>query len=238
MENAPKSVQTTLGQSFHHEETKSTKKAACLGFLSFLRVLRFFVVCAIPVCPDLVSTGNSITQNCVLQAYFAATLCFAQAGMLKCRGIIKPIAMFNVINHLKSRDKHALAAFLGLALLCFLYFASGILVTYVSSPDQQPAAANKGFMVQVFGFQTHSAAEKLSAALRDRSLAVEIESDPVVQGYMIKVGPIATRTDAQNLVAELQQAEYKRVNLMELCPPGTPGCDPAGPGVAEKDKKK
>jgi hypothetical protein len=47
-------VQTTLGQSFHHEETKSTKKAACLGFLSFLRVLRFFVVCAIPVCPDLV----------------------------------------------------------------------------------------------------------------------------------------------------------------------------------------
>lgn len=158
--------------------------------------------------------------------------------MLECRCIIKPIAMFKALDHLKSRDKHALAAFLGLALLCFLYFASGILVTYVSSPDQTATATNKGFIVQVFGFQTHSAAEKLSAALRDRSLTVEIESDPVVQGYMIKVGPIATRTDAQNLLAELQQAEYKRVNLMELCPPGTPGCEPAGAGVAEKDKKK
>ena len=140
--------------------------------------------------------------------------------------------MFKALDHLKSKDKRALSAFLGIALLCFLYFASGILVTYVSSPGSRVESADegRGFLIRVLGFQTHASAEKLGAALRERNLPVEIESDPVVQGYLIKVGPLSSRNDVRSLTDELHSSGYNRVNVIEICPPGTPGCNPVQQG--------
>ncbi len=131
--------------------------------------------------------------------------------------------------HLHTKDKQALAAFLGLALLCFLYFASGILVTYVSSPEGslELAEDGRGFTVRVLGIQTFAVAEKLSAALQEqRQVPTVIESEPASQGYLIKIGPLAKRKDAEKLTDDLHVSGYDRVNIVETCPPGIVNCNP------------
>src|SRR5262245_54180500 len=97
--------------------------------------------------------------------------------------------MIKALNNLTSRDKQALAIFAGLALLCSFYFASGILVTYVSEPagSMEVAKDGKGFTVRVLGLQTFALAEQLSAAVRDqRHVPAVIEAAPASQGYLIK----------------------------------------------------
>lgn len=137
--------------------------------------------------------------------------------------------MINALRHLNSKDKQALAAFLGLAFLCFLYFASGILVTYVSAPDNslETALAARGFTVRIFGLDTQDVAEKLSAALQDqRHLPTEIESNSATPGFVVKVGPLLNRGEAESLSTDLHQSGYEKVLIVESCPPGTAGCEP------------
>jgi hypothetical protein len=137
--------------------------------------------------------------------------------------------MINALRHLNSKDKQALAAFLGLALLCFLYFASGILVTYVSAPDNsiETALAAKGFTVRVLGLDSQDIAEKLSAALQDqRHLPAVIETNSSTQGYSVKVGPLLNRGEAESLSKDLHTSGYEKVLIVESCPPGTAGCQP------------
>jgi SPOR domain len=136
----------------------------------------------------------------------------------------------NALRHLHTRDKQALAAFLGLALLGFLYFASGILVTYVSSPDgtMQLAKDGRGFTVRVLGLQNFSVAERLSAALQEqRQVPAVIESAPADQGYLIRIGPFARRRDAEKLMDDLHVSGYDKTNIVESCPPGIANCKPA-----------
>jgi hypothetical protein len=137
--------------------------------------------------------------------------------------------MFKALKHLTSRDRQALAAFLGIAALCFLYFASGILVTYVSSPEgaMEVAKDGRGFTVRVLGLQSYAAAEKLSSAVQDQHQTPStIEMAPVGQGYLIKIGPLAKRADAETLMNELRVSGYDKANIVDHCPPGTPDCNP------------
>lgn len=134
------------------------------------------------------------------------------------------------LEHLNTRDKQALAIFFALALLCSLYFASGVLVSYVSSPAvaMDPARDGQGFTVRVLGLQTFAAAEQLSTALRDqRSVAATIEAAPTNQGYLVKVGPLAKRESAEALTSELHNSGYSVVKIVPHCGPGISDCNPS-----------
>ncbi|MGE0131099.1 MAG: SPOR domain-containing protein [Blastocatellales bacterium] len=136
-------------------------------------------------------------------------------------------AMIKSLEHLTSRDKRALAIFAGLALLCSFYFASGILVTYVSQPAEamEVAKDGRGFTVRVLGVQTFALAEQLSAALRDqRHVPAVIEAAPASQGYLIKVGPLVKRSDAETLTADLHNSGYSIVRIVQNCGPGISDC--------------
>lgn len=136
--------------------------------------------------------------------------------------------MINALRLLNSRDKLALAVFFSLALLCALYFASGILVTYVSSPSGafEMSKDGTGFTVRVFGFQTFSAAEQLSnALLEQRNVKATIETAPASQGYLVKVGPLAKREAAEQLTTELHNSGYSAVKIAQNCAPGA-DCPP------------
>lgn len=128
--------------------------------------------------------------------------------------------MLKALKHLSRRDRQALAIFFGLALLCALYFASGILVTYVSTPAgaMEIARDGRGFTVRVLGFQTYAAAEKLRAALEEsRHIPAVIEAAPAASGYLLKIGPLAKRADAEALTTELHNSSYSTVNIVENC---------------------
>jgi hypothetical protein len=138
--------------------------------------------------------------------------------------------MTKALEHLNIRDKQALAIFFALALLCSLYFASGVLVSYVSSPTvmMDPARDGRGFTVRVLGLQTFAAAEQLSAALRDqRSVAATIEAAPTNQGYLVKVGPLAKRESAEALTSELHNSGYSVVKIVPHCGPSVGDCPPS-----------
>lgn len=138
--------------------------------------------------------------------------------------------MIKALRHLNSKDKLALAVFFSLALLCTLYFASGILVTYVSSPDSalEMSKDGTGFTVRVLGFQTFRAAEQLSTALQDqRQVKAVIENAPSSQGYLVKVGPLTKREAAENLTSELHNSGYGVVKIVRNCAPGVADCPPS-----------
>jgi len=135
--------------------------------------------------------------------------------------------MIKALRNLTGRDKRALAIFAGIALLCSLYFASGILVTYVSSPfdEFEIARDGSGFTVRVLGLQTYAGAEQLrSALLEQRQLNSKIEAIPSNQGYVLKIGPFVRREAAEALTTELQNSGYNIVNIVENCSPGN-DCD-------------
>jgi hypothetical protein len=130
--------------------------------------------------------------------------------------------MIKTSNHLTPRDKQALAVFFGITLMSSLYFASGILVTYVSSPG----AIEKGFTVRVLGLQNHAMAEQLSAALQSqRQLPAVIETAPTGQGYLLKVGPLKRLSDAESLANDLHNSGYGIVRIVENCGPGISDCN-------------
>jgi len=139
-------------------------------------------------------------------------------------------AMIKALKHLTSKDKLALGIFLSLALLCSLYFASGILVTYVSSSSNalEMSKDGTGFTVRVLGFQTFTAAEQLSTALQDqRQVKAAIENAPGNQGYLVKVGPLTKREAAEDLTTELHNSGYGVVKIVQDCAPGTANCSPS-----------
>lgn len=136
--------------------------------------------------------------------------------------------MLNALRLLNSRDKLVLAVFFSLALLCALYFASGILVTYISSPAEalEMSKDGTGFTVRVYGFSTYSAAEQLSnALLEQRKVKATIEPAPGTQGYLVKVGPLTKREAADQLSAELRDSGYGTIKIAQYCAPGA-DCPP------------
>jgi hypothetical protein len=120
-------------------------------------------------------------------------------------------------------DLRALGVFFGIALLCSLYFVSGILVTHVSSSTDSFALAPEGagYTVWVMGLQTYDSAEILHSALVDeRKIRALVEPDPGNIGYLVKIGPFLKREAAEILTNELQNSGYGVVKIIENCPPG------------------
>jgi hypothetical protein len=135
--------------------------------------------------------------------------------------------MIEALSHLTSRDKRALAIFVGLVVACMLYFASGILVTYVSRSTEalEVAKDGKGFMVRVLGLQTLALAEQQSAELRNRyGVPAEIEGAPTGQGYLIKVGPLVNLSDAETIMNKLRTSHNSIVRIVRNCGPGISDC--------------
>lgn len=140
--------------------------------------------------------------------------------------------MLNVIldalRLLNSRDRLALMVFFSLALLCALYFASGILVTYVSSPAGalEMSKDGTGFTVRVYGFSSYSAAEQLSSALLEqRKIKATIEPAPGAQGFLVKIGPLTKREAAEQLSGELRDSGYGAIKIAQNCASGA-DCPP------------
>ncbi len=126
--------------------------------------------------------------------------------------------MIKALNHLTSRDKQALSIFVGLAILCSLYFASGILVTYVSQPTggMEVSTDGKGFTVRVLGMQTFVSAEQLSDEIERRhAVPTAIEAAPTGQGFLIKVGPLVKLSDAEILVNELRVSHNSIARIVQ-----------------------
>jgi hypothetical protein len=122
----------------------------------------------------------------------------------------------------------ALSIFIGLALLCAFYFASGILVTYVSQPAEamEEAKDGKGYVVRVLGLQSYQAAEELSAELQKRYLAsTKIEIGPEGQGFVVLIGPLAKSADAESLKVALQ-SKHHIVRIVQSCGIGISDCAP------------
>lgn len=136
--------------------------------------------------------------------------------------------MIKAIRHLNKRDRRALAAFFGIALLCTIYFASGILVTYVSPAidDFEPAPDGSGFTVRVYGLQNYNAADQLKSAVKEqRRVKAEIEADPADLSYLVNIGPLLKRSAAETLLGELQASGYSLAKIVDNCPGGG-DCDP------------
>jgi|SRR5262245_29383705 len=126
--------------------------------------------------------------------------------------------MIKALNHLTSRDKRALTIFIGLAMLCSLYFASGILVTYVSQPAgvMEVAKDGKGFTVRVLGMQTFAMAQRLSDDIKSQhGVPTEIEAAPTGQGFLIKIGPLVKLSDAETLVNELRASHNSIARIVQ-----------------------
>ncbi|MCI0388181.1 MAG: hypothetical protein MOB07_05360 [Acidobacteria bacterium] len=125
--------------------------------------------------------------------------------------------MIKALNHLTSRDKQALAIFIGLAMLCSLYFASGILVTYVSQPaGMEVAKDGKGFTVRVLGLQNYALAQRLSHEIESQhGVPAKIEAASPSQGFLIIVGPLVKLSDAETLVNELRVSHNSIARIVQ-----------------------
>ncbi len=137
--------------------------------------------------------------------------------------------MFKALRHLNSRDKLALVVFFSLALICTLYFASGILVTYISSSAAQLEMSKDGtgFTVQVPGFQSIPSAERLVSELKNQhNIFAEISSDSASSGYLVKIGPLTKLEGADYLRDELHKSGYNAVKIVQNCAPGIADCNP------------
>lgn len=135
--------------------------------------------------------------------------------------------MSKALSHLTNRDKRALAIFAGLVVAGSLYFASGILVTYISQSTEamEVAKDGKGFMVRVLGLQTLAAAERQRVELRDQyGVPAEIEVAPTRQGYLIKAGPLVKLSDAETLMNKLRASHNGIVRIVRNCGPGNSDC--------------
>jgi hypothetical protein len=144
--------------------------------------------------------------------------------------------MIVALSHLTSRDKRALAIFVGLVGVCSLYLASGKLIAYVSQSNEtlEVAKDGKGFTVRVLGLQTQALAEQQRDELRKRYGApTEIEVAPTGQTFLIKVGPLAKLSDAEILMNKLRTSNNSIVRIVRNCGPGISDCgadQPLQPG--------
>lgn len=131
--------------------------------------------------------------------------------------------MLRALKNPTSNDKRALAVFFGIALLCAVYFSSGILVSYVSPPADfvEMSKDGTGFMVQVSNIPSFEAALQLSNALREqRRLQSHIDVSPTGFGYLLLIGPIAKKEMAETLAGELKTSGYDHMAIVESCPAG------------------
>ena len=137
--------------------------------------------------------------------------------------------MIKALRNPTRRDKRALAVFFGVALLCAIYFASGILVSYVSPPADyiEMAKDGRGTLVEIANIPTFETALQLSnALLEQRRLQAVIEISPTGFGYLLRIGPVVRRSMAERLANELQSTGYERITIRESCPDGG-DCPPA-----------
>jgi hypothetical protein len=137
--------------------------------------------------------------------------------------------MIKEVRHLSGRDKRALAVFFGIAFLCWLYFASGILVTKDPLPydEIEMAKDGTGYTVRVLGLREIRIAEELSKAIRDqRRVKTSIETIPKGGGYLLNIGPIVKLQAAEALTTELYNSGFNIVKIVENCQPGE-NCGPA-----------
>jgi hypothetical protein len=148
--------------------------------------------------------------------------------------------MIEAFSNLTSRDKRALAIFVGLVGACSLYFASGVLFSYFSRPADalEVAKDGKGFTVRVLGLQTLASAERQCAELRNLyGVPAEIETAPTGQSFLIKVGPLANLSDAETLMNNLRASHNSVVRIVRNCGPGINDCgqDQQSPSGAPSD---
>jgi hypothetical protein len=137
--------------------------------------------------------------------------------------------MIKEVRHLSGRDKRALAVFFSIAFLCWLYFASGILVTKTPLPadEIEMAKDGTGYTVRVSGLREIGIAEELSRAISDqRRVQTRIETIPRGGGYLIDIGPLAKLQAAEALTTELYNSGFNIVKIVENCQPGA-DCGPA-----------
>jgi hypothetical protein len=129
--------------------------------------------------------------------------------------------MIKAIRHLSGRDKRALLVFFGIAFFCWLYFASGIMVTKVAPPEMDMAEDGMGYTVRVLGLRDIGSAEQLSKAIRDqRGVNAKIETIPKDGGYLVNIGPVVKLKAAEFLTNELQNSGFSIVKIVENCAPG------------------
>lgn len=131
--------------------------------------------------------------------------------------------MIKALRNPTRRDKRALAVFFGVALLCAIYFASGILVSYVSPPADyiEMSKDGRGTLVEIANIPTFETALQLSnALLEQRRLQAVIEISPTGFGYLLRIGPVVRRSMAERLANELQSTGYERITIRESCPDG------------------
>ena len=126
--------------------------------------------------------------------------------------------MWNLLRNPNRADRRALLVFFGIALLFALYFASGILVGYVSPPADliEMAEEGTGWAVRVSRLPSFDVATQLSAAIRDqRHLQAVIEGAPSSTGYQVRIGPVLTREMAELLANELKSTGFTQIEIQE-----------------------
>ena len=131
--------------------------------------------------------------------------------------------MLKALRNPTARDNRALAVFFGISLLSAIYFASGILVSYVSPPSDfvEMARDGKGFLIEVTNLPGYDAALQMSQQLRLRQIESTIDFAPTNNGYVLRIGPLARRSMAERMAGELRQNGYDQISLRESCPDGS-----------------
>jgi len=140
-----------------------------------------------------------------------------------------------LLGNLTVKDKRALAVFFGIALVSAIYFASGILVTYVSSPAgvMEMATSGDGYTLHIYGFQSYADAQSLVNQVRNqRHLQTDVEPLSSAAGagatgrFLVKIGPLARQDQAEALKTELLNADYRSVEITKECLSGA-DCPPS-----------
>jgi len=144
--------------------------------------------------------------------------------------------VLKALKNLTAADKRALAVFFGIAIVCAIYFASGILVSYVSPPADyvELATDGRGTMVEISSIPTYDAAIQISNNLKaERRLESSIDFSPNGFGYILRVGPVARREMADRLADDLKETGYDQITLRDVCPEGI-DCPPGGDRTAPR----
>jgi len=150
--------------------------------------------------------------------------------------------MLKALRNPTARDNRALAVFFGISLLSAIYFASGILVSYVSPPSDlvEMAPDGKGVLIEVTNLPNYDAALQISQQLRQRQLESTIDFAPTSNGYVLRIGPLARRSMAERLADEMRKNGYDQIGIHEGCPDGSdcpPGAKGGNRALSERDLK-
>jgi hypothetical protein len=144
--------------------------------------------------------------------------------------------MYKALKNPTARDNRALAVFFGISLLCAIYFASGILVSYVSPPSDlvEMARDGKGALLEVTNLPSYDVALQISQQLRQRQLESTIDFAPTSNGYVLRIGPLTQRSMAERLADEMRKNGYDQIGIREGCPGGS-DCPPESKVETDSD---